>query len=332
MADGLELAYTEDQEAIRSAVDRFCTQSLVDDFARQSGQPFPRKLWQQLAELGVFYPAAPGHPEAGGALELCAICETLGAHIFPGPVPATYAALQVLEGDEAAAVLDGGTLVSLSSAGSTLLPWGTEADVFLVASGTGITSAHRPDSIEPVATLGGETWGRAQLPAGPKLPNAERAFIIANLACAAYLSGAAWRLLRDTSAHANTRKQFGKTLGEFQAVAHPLADCAIGLTAAQTLARAAACSFDRSVNDTGDDLQQAGSHAAAAVLSARRASLNTAFVCHQVFAGIGITLEGPVFHISRRIRQLASTPPTGAREQERMLTEAGLGVKAYENN
>lgn len=324
MSAGLDLAYNEDQEAIRSAIDRFCAQHAVEDHARVSGHAFPRKLWRQLAEQGVFYPAAPGHPEAGGALAVCAISETLGQHVFPGPVAATYCAIQVLHGDIASDVLDGHALVSLSTAGSTLLPWGTEADLFLIADGDAIARGHAPDAVEPVATLGGETWGRAPLRTDAVLPGSDRAFIVGNVSTAAYLAGAAWQLLRNTSAHAATRKQFGKTLGEFQAVAHPLADCAIGLTAAQALARAAACSFDDRSGDGG--LQQAGSLAAAALLSARRASLGTAFACHQVFAGLGITLEGPVFHISRRIRQLASTPPFGGREREILLNEIGLGA------
>ncbi len=34
----------------------------------------------------------------------------------------------------------------------------------------------------------------------------------------------------------------------------------------------------------------------------------------------------PAFHISRRIRQLASAPPVGTREQDLLLAAAGLGV------
>jgi alkylation response protein AidB-like acyl-CoA dehydrogenase len=324
MSAGLDLDYNEDQGAIRTAIDRFCTQHSVAQSARLSGEALPRNLWQQLAELGAFYPAAPGYPEAGGALAVCAIAETLGQHVFPGPIAATYFAIQALRGEAAAAVLDGHSLVSLSSAGSTLLPWGTEADLFLVVDGGAIARCHTPNSVEPIATLGGETWGRALLQKDSLLPGCHRAFIVGNISTAAYLAGAAWQLLRSTSAHAATRKQFGKALGDFQAVAHPLADCAIGLTAAQTLARAAACSLDTC--DADGELQQAKSLAAAAIMSARRASLSTAFACHQVFAGIGITLEGPVFHISRRIRQLASTPPSGARERDILLNEIGLGI------
>ena len=45
-----------------------------------------------------------------------------------------------------------------------------------------------------------------------------------------------------------------------------------------------------------------------------------AHVAHQVFGAIGITLEGPVFRVSRRLRQLASQPPTDAAAREAVLT------------
>jgi len=210
--------------------------------------------------------------------------------------------------------------VSLSSAGSTLLPFGTEADLFLVTDGNNLSLARAPARVEPVPTLGGETWGRAPLAVDRQLPGSGRGLVIGNIVTAAYLAGAAWRLLEAASEHAATRRQFGKSLGEFQAVTHPLADCAIGLTAAQTLARAAACSFDSGA------ASEAAHLAAGALVAARRAGLKTAFDCHQVFGGIGVTLEGPAFHVSRRIRQLASSPPTGTREQELLLAQAGLGV------
>lgn len=326
MDTGLDLSYNEDQEAIRAAIDRFCTQHNVADIARQSNAPFPRERWRQLAEQGAFYPASPDNPESGGALEVCAISEMLGHHVFPGPLAATYLAIQLLDGEECTALIDGHALVSLSSAGSTLLPWGVAADIFLTVDESTIARAVAPAHIEPVETLGGDIWGRAILRIDRTLPDASRGLILANISTAAYLASAGWRLIKDASTYAATRKQFGKTLGEFQAVAHPLADCAIGVSAAQTLARAAACNFDCAGTAAGNKLQQIECDAAAALFSARRASLNAAYVCHQVFAGIGITLEGPAFHITRRIRQLASTPPVGAREAQLLLADAGLEV------
>lgn len=321
----LNFDFNEDQDAIRAAIDRFCTQQQVLDAAKTSGAPFPRGLWRELAQLGAFGVALPGDDQAGGALALCAIVEVLGQHLFPGPVAATYTALQVLAPKFAASVIEGDRLVSLSSVDSTLLPWGTDADIFLIANGQNIAVAHTPDFVEPVPTLGGDLWGRAHLKADETFHDAHRALAIGNIATAAYLAGAAWQLLRDASAHAATRRQFGKTLGEFQAVSHPLAECAISLSAAQSLARAAACAFDAAVAGGDDALVHVQHQAAGASLSARRASLNTVYACHQVLGGIGITLQGPAFHFSRRIRQVASTPPVDAREHNLLLAATGLG-------
>jgi hypothetical protein len=45
-------------------------------------------------------------------------------------------------------------------------------------------------------------------------------------------------------------------------------------------------------------------------------------VTHQVFGAIGITLEGPAFHRSRRILQLAASPPGD--DASRAVVLAGL--------
>ena len=128
------------------------------------------------------------------------------------------------------------------------------------------------------------------------------------------------RLVEDASNHALARKQFGRPIGDFQAVAHPLADCSMRLSAASKLARAAAFHFDQGA------AAEARRFAAAAHLSAGEASLEAAYVCHQVFGAIGITLEGPVFHLSRRIRQLASQSPSRSSARNRLLEDAGFSL------
>jgi len=116
------------------------------------------------------------------------------------------------------------------------------------------------------------------------------------------------------------RKQFGRPIGDFQAVAHPLADCSMRLSAAASLARAAAFYFD------AGGAAQARHFAAAAHVSAIDASLEAAYVCHQVFGAIGITREGPIFHLSRRVRQLASQVPSRAASRNQLLAEAGFSA------
>ncbi|MDX1735388.1 MAG: acyl-CoA dehydrogenase family protein, partial [Halioglobus sp.] len=237
-----------------------------------------------------------------------------------GPLAATYSALQLLRGDEAGKVMAGNCVVSLVPPGSTLLPYGPDADLFLVCSADSICRATAAGTIAGVPTLGGELWGRADMVPGETFADCADALLLGNIANAAYLAAAARRLLDTTCEHAATRRQFGRTLGEFQAISHPLADCAIGLSAAQTLARAAACHFD----DADDS--RARQLAAAAAMSARRHALQTAYTCHQAFGAVGVTLEGPVFRLSRRIRQVASQLVYGVREETYVLADADPGA------
>jgi alkylation response protein AidB-like acyl-CoA dehydrogenase len=174
--------------------------------------------------------------------------------------------------------------------------------------------------ITRVETLGGEPWGRVEWLRGEPLGSAEDALLWSELARAAWLEGAAARLLDEAVEHARTREQFGRAIGEFQAVAHPLADCWISLTAARALVRSAAEPVERS-------WAHAAAEVGAARLSAERAALRAVAAAHQTFGALGITLEGPLFHVSRRVRQLASAPPGEAGHARetvlRSLTLAG---------
>src|SRR5690606_23533999 len=60
------------------------------------------------------------------------------------------------------------------------------------------------------------------------------------LACAAQALGAGRRLLDATVAHVRTREQFGRPVGEFQAIQHRLADTLIELEFAGSLLYGAA--------------------------------------------------------------------------------------------
>ena len=171
--------------------------------------------------------------------------------------------------------------------------------------------------VAPLETLGGEPWGRVAVERELDLGPVDRALSIYELSLAAYLAAAATQLVEVTADHVRSRKQFGKALGEFQAVAHPLADCSMALAAASGLARAAGFHFDSGA-------ERARAAAAAARLSACRAAVEAAAVCHQLFGALGITLEGPVFHISRRIRQLASQPPDDTSARAEVIRGFGL--------
>jgi len=304
----IDLELDDAQSAIHHSVSRLCAERCPETLVREGG--LPPELWRALADVGVL---ALGTPEgAGGACEMVAALEALGTALFPGPLPATFFATQVLPADERARVAAGAALVSLGA--PPLMPWAPQAQVFVIVAGERAWRATPASEVVPVDTLGGERWGRVELERGDALEPAGRARALHDTALAAYTAAAGRRLLDAAAEHARTRVQFGRAIGEFQAVAHPLADASMRLDAARTLARAAAFAFDR--DPGGDDVR---ADAAAAWLSARGAALEAAHVAHQVFGALGITLEGPAFHVSRRIRQLASQPPGDATARERVL-------------
>jgi pimeloyl-CoA dehydrogenase len=101
-----------------------------------------------------------------------------------------------------------------------------------------------------------------------------------------------------TKSYVNTRKQFGRLIGEYQALRHRVADMAVSLEMARSMAIAAAVAADdASAPDAATDLPRAklviGRHARS--------------LCHaaiQSHGGIGMTEEYAVGHCLRRIHVL----------------------------
>ena len=308
MSEGLDLAFDDAQQAIAAALAAFCAERSVAGVVKAAAGRFPAELWRELAGQGVLALLTPEGD--GGAVELVAAMEPLGRAVFPGPLAHTFFATQLLEPEERVALASGEVIVAVGT--PPLLPFACDAAIFIELADGRAFRARPAGPVARVETLGGEPWGRVALVRGEELPGIERALAVYEIALAAWLAGAGLGLVEATAEHARTRRQFGRAIGEFQAVAHPLAECWIRLGAAETLARAAAWRFD--AGEPG-----ARATAAAARLSARRAALEAAHVCHQLFGAEGITLEGPVFHVTRRIRQLASQAPDEASACEALL-------------
>lgn len=310
----LDLDYDDGQRAIREALDGFCVDRCDESVVRAAVGRFPDALWRELCELGVLEAASPAGE--GGALEVTAAMEALGRWVVPGPWPASVLAACALPAPARDAVVAGEQVVAAGT--PPLLPFAPVATVFLELDGERIWTLAVDGPIEPVETLGGEPWGRCRATRRDELADAATAYVLYDAAFAAYAAAAGQRLLEATAEHARTRVQFGKAIGEFQSVAHPLADCNMNLASAAALARAAAWQLD------AGDAVEAPAIGAAARLSATRASLQTVNVCHQIFGAVGITLEGPAFHLSRRIQQLASQQPGDRVARELLLAHFQL--------
>jgi alkylation response protein AidB-like acyl-CoA dehydrogenase len=289
---GMVPAYGDDQRELAASVRRYVERHVGDDVARAEVHEMPTPWWKGLAELGVL---ALGTDGAGGALDVAAVCEELGRGGVPGPFAATFVAAQLLEPDDRAAVIDGAAVVAVGEL--PLVPWSPVASQVIELDGSAAWFGDVQGVVEEVATTAGEPWGRVTLDRRRQLEGVERALALGDIALAAYLVGLGGRLLDVAVGYARDRKQFGRTIGEFQGVAHPLADVALGVRAAGALVRIAAAAWD----ERG---ARAGADAATARLSATRAALRGAYQCHQVHGAMGFTVEGPVAHLSHRARQV----------------------------
>ena len=320
----LDLEFDDAQRAMAAAVAQFCRDRYDPLKSVAPSAPFSRILWRELAALDVFALAIPGG--GGGAIEVAALMESLGRAAFPGPLAGTFLAIRLLPEPARTQVAKGDDLVCVGR--PPLMPFAPLAKHFIEFDPVreqAWLSRPRGD-IAAAETLGGEPWGRLELLRDQELAGVGPAIAFSEVAAAAYLAAAGQRLVDDTADHARTRRQFDRAIGEFQAVAHPLADCTIRLAAARALARAAAARFDAMEGDSA--WSSVGVAAATARLSAAAAALAAAQVCTQIFGAMGVLREGPIFHVVRQIRQLASSAPGDTAAPERILESLGLGRKA----
>lgn len=290
----LDLALPPEAVELEDSVRRFCERRLGKDVNARREVPFSRDLWAEMAALGLLEIAGTDMEQA--QLFACVGAEQLGYHGFPGPVAQSIAAAAagLARWDAVAA----GERLATVGAGS-LVAWAALADDIVLITPDGLHSGIAGPAID---TLGRSA--AAGVGVGAALPGdmlAVRARF--DMALAAYTGGAGRFLVDIAADHARTRRQFGKALGEFQAVAFPLAEALMRLDGAQQLARAAALALDAGRADAAD-------LSAAARLSATRAALRAAFAAHQTFGAYGVMEEGPVGWLSRRIQEYATLEPS----------------------
>lgn len=231
----LDLSYSAEQQALADSVRGHCERTLamphVDGSASVAVDPLPAGYWSGLAELGVL---ALGTPEGGGGcLEICAAMEALGTAAAPGPLVGQFLATALLAPDDRSPLTTGTGLVAVGC--PPLLPWAAAATTFVELADHHAWLARPLGAPEPVETTAGEPWARVELERVSDLGDPRLAVARGQVALAAYLVGAGRHLLAVSVEYARDRVQFGRPIGSFQAVAHPLADRATSLQAASIL-------------------------------------------------------------------------------------------------
>jgi alkylation response protein AidB-like acyl-CoA dehydrogenase len=276
------------------SVRRCCAAELGGPGRSRDDVSLPLPLWRRLGELGVL---GLGGGDGEAAWMLAAYRE-LGAALCPGPLVAAAMAPVLLP--EMASTLGAGEAVPAVGAGG-VFPWGVDASVLIGTAGDAAWLVDPAAPRAPLRTLGREPWARIDPWPLRALGHGRRAASLGDLAVSALLLGAASHLLDMSAEHARTRRQFGRAIGGFQAVAFPLAAGHVALHNASCLAAAAAESLD-----AGED---ARALCAGARLVTARAALDVAAVAHQVHGAGGFSEESPVGVYSTRIRQWTLLPP-----------------------
>jgi hypothetical protein len=310
------LSLDADETLLAETIERFCSAERVLERATHTQGALDLTLWRAFSAQEYLELA---RPEAGDNLKLLVtLVEVLGHHALPGPLTDTILGLSLLNDDDAREVLAGSALCAVGSAAH--MPHASDARFLFEIEPDRVFKLERIGPAQVREGLGAEAWGRVAARRAESLEGAPRTLLYFDVAVAAQLAALARGLLLRTAEHAATRKQFGKPIAAFQAVSHPLASSHIALTAAAMLARAAACAADEG------DPARAKSLACAALVSSKRAALECAYTCHQKLGAIGITIEGPAHHVTRRIRSLATRAQTRI-EQSRELLLSHLGAQ-----
>ena len=226
-------------------------------------------LWNRLADQGVTALVAPEDEGGlgGTMVDLVVAFEVLGHQLAVGPW---------IESAALAPQVDGGMV---TAAAPPLSPYALDGDVATLLSGTA-GPAHV--SVDTTRRL-------VEVTDGDVLD--DEALDRAALATAAELVGCGERLLADSVDYVKQRKQYGRTIGSYQAIKHQLADVRIALDFARPLVHGAALSMEpRAVSGAkvaaGD----------AAYLSSR--------VALQVHGAIGYTAEFDLGLWINRVRAL----------------------------
>lgn len=257
---------------------------------------WPEDLWEALEGLGLPLLLVP--EELGGIglgwADAAAVWQVVGRYAAPAPV----AECMLANGLAAAAGIEprGG----FSTFGPKA-PFGRFAAQVLLEPSPGRVALHAPGAATPgqnIAREARDAMAPGLLLAEGALPNTHgpRALRLGQaLLRAALIAGAVEHALALAVDWANTRKQFGRALGKFQAIQQQLAVVASEAAAVSVAVSTAA----RAVDAHG--LEGAWFEIASAKVVAGEAAQTAAATTHQVFAAIGITEDHELHHTTRRL-------------------------------
>ena len=308
----MDYALTEDQAAIAELAEKIFREQVTDTVQAEYQDSCNRSLWQTLADAGLTgLGMAERHGGSGmGFIAQCLVVQAQGAVLAQVPLPETLLAAQALESGGVSEglmkVASGDDWLSLSLAeglslqGDTLqgelnmVPW-AEGALYLVVRAGERLQAFNPgqSSVEfvPQRVSNGRPTSRV-------LVKNARALDLGGLEAIADLQqrqqvmtaalqlGVAQEALKRTALYTSERKQFGKPLAAFQAVAHRAADGYMDIEALRGVVDSAMWRLEEGLDAT----LQAG----AARWWAAETSHRVSHTAQHLHGGIGADLKYPI--------------------------------------
>ncbi|WP_406305350.1 acyl-CoA dehydrogenase family protein [Streptomyces sp. NBC_00885] len=314
------IGITQEQLALAESVRGWLARAVPPEAVRKlldapgdgTGRP---GYWEGAVEQGILGPhLAEEHGGGGGTtLDLTVVTEETGRAALPGPYLPSVLASAVLaragRGDLAGALAGGerigavalgpGTLTATETPDGYRLDGtappvlgGGQADLLVLDTGTAWLAVDADRLTVRVHESADPTRPSAEVSAhGVTVPRDRvleiDAGLVQDLACVLYAAEAcgtaAWAL-HTAAEYAKVREQFGRPIGQFQAVKHLCADMLVRVEQARALTWDAA----RAVDETEEVRGLAAALAASVALDA---AYSCAKDCIQVLGGIGFTWE-----------------------------------------
>ncbi|MBA3053442.1 MAG: acyl-CoA dehydrogenase [Sphingomonadales bacterium] len=320
----MNLELSGDQLLLKESFERlFRTDSSPARVRAAEPAGFDQDLWQSLAEMGALTMRVPEADGGGGfsLLDAQIVAEEAGKALASAPLIEAMVSNRLLarltavtDNPEIRALLDRAmhknavitlALFDVADRPEQIIAGGSAAEVVLALDGDRILaceSGRQEDFLENLADLPIARWNLTEgaLLAEGEAARAEFGAALEEwkLLTAAELNGMARRTVELATAYASERIQFGKPIGTYQGIAHPLANLIMEIDGGQLLNWWAASRLADGASDAGATISMSFWWAAKTAGQAGERALHT-------HGGYGLSLEYDVQLYHRRTKARA---------------------------
>ena len=340
----MQLQPSEDQRLVRDSFAAFFRKELPSARIREAERAggFDTALWQSLIGLGaplMRVPADRGGSESG-LLEAVFMAAEYGRYLAPVPLLEVVVAARLLATFHCDELLDqiargdrriGFMPLPVCVNDSVVTPNLCACDGVIALQGDKVVLIGLDLPVSAEGNLGRAAIARWQVPDSGEVlaqgPDAVALFQGAaeewKLLTASATVGAAQRAMEIASAYANEREAFGRPIGSYQGIAHPLADSACDVDGAELLIWRAVSAIAEGDEEAGSLISQLWWWVSEACPMAAHRSLRT-------LGGYGLTLEYDAQLYLRRIKTwvlLCGNPECALDEAgERLFLKKPVGL------